>query len=748
MDIQTNHANTLRTPKVKCLQSREGYAYVLAGLYNGEVQQLTVEEGTPVVKKTTKISEVPVRTIAFNLRNYQIFAGTDEGNVVILDSENLNIINVIQAHDDFVRSIAVNEQENCFLTSSDDNCVKLFNLKDFTLINLYKDSKHYVMDVKFDNVDKTIFFTASLDGKVRKYSIYNTQRIDTFYCRPEKSKSFKTNTKKGLKNVLSSLRTSKTVSFNTFNNLSGLNSMEFINKDCFVTVNDDGYITIYDKNRNATLNMMKIHNGHINTVKMLKEGIFATVSNDGTMKIFNEMLKLESTIYSNFKIWDFCVFGNYVITGTDEEYLISHIVTEKVIKKMASNRIFTLKNKDLYCQKAEDMVEKHLGSIDGDLIDFVVSENGKLIAVVSFNGIVIYGFLGLRKKYEIPGGRSIVFKSEHFYVVSDKGIKKYNFKFEEEESYDYENVESILDVNNEGTEDELLLMIDDCVVHCLQDEVIKKFSLYEEAFFIKDIESKNTVVCMYDDERTLFWDKKATFESNFKLDEVKVVDNVVFFTSEVDLMYGFVHQQEFHAFSLNVVAEELLSVFENNIYLKDNVVKVDFEFIQFQKDVVQGKNVKDAKNIDGFRQKAIAFYEKLNRYEDALEITSNENQMFDLLLKLNKFDDAFQLAKSPAKLNKIGERYVEEYRKTNDKVFLEKASCAFKKAGNIANLFYTDAMSSKKHLDHVCESASATGQLNLALLSAFICKNYVKCGELFKNTKFEKMFYENFLNKK
>ncbi|OQS55830.1 Coatomer beta subunit [Ecytonucleospora hepatopenaei] len=743
MEIQTNHNDTIRTPKIKVLKTDVNYGYILAGLYNGEVQQFVVDNGVPVMKKTVKISELPVRTLAFNLQNYQVFAGTDDGNVVVLDSENLNVINVFKAHDDFIRSIAVNEQENCFLTSSDDNCVKLFGLKDFMLINCYKDSKHYVMDVKFDNTDKTLFYTASLDGKIRKYNIFNTKRLDTFYCRPEKSKSYKTNTTKGIKNAFASLRTSKTVSFNTFNNLSGLNSFEFISKECFVTANDDGFITVYDKGRNTVLNMVKVHNGHINTVKTVKDGFFATTSNDGTMKIFNEMLNVEATIHSDFKIWDFCVYKNYILTGTDEELIVSHILTEKIVKKMAGNRVFTLKSDGLYCQKIGDLSEKHVGSFERDLIDFTLNETGKLIASISYSGIVIYSFLGLRKKFEISGGKDIVFGKEGFFILMPEKIVSYNLKFEKTNEFEVKNCEKIFDIKENESATDVLCSYEDSVCLYKNGDFVKKFKNFEDCFFVDDIEG-NSLICLINDEKTSFYNYKSFFEIDVVFVDFKVYENVVYFITSLDSGYGFVYKNEFLSFSFRTTLTSILGLHGGILYSQDNSVDVDEKFITFQKSVLLGNSKEIAEECV---QKAIAFYENLGMLEEALKITQNESQKFEILLKLEKFEEAFEIAKSPAKFEKLGNKFVELYKTSCDKKYLEKASEAYFKSGNLSNLFYTDAISSKKYLKYITETANKNGQKNLALVAAFANNDYSQCDIFFKNTLFENMFKEKFINK-
>lgn len=742
MKIQTNETNALRTPRVKCMISDPKYPYVLASNYTGEIQQLTVEDGTLVVKNTVKISDVPVRTLAFNLKNSQVFAGTDDGVVVILDSENLTVVNSFAAHDDFVRSIAISEHGNCFLTSSDDNCVKLFDLDSFTLKNLYNDSKHYVMDVKFDNVDPSLFYTASLDGKIRKYSIHNTKRLDTFYCRPQKSKSIKTNTKKGITNAISSIRTSKTISFNTFNNLSGVNSIDFLSKETIASVNDAGYFTLFDKNKNTTLNMFKCANGQINRIKKLSDGSFGICSNDGTFQIYDELCNHQATIHSNYKVWDFCVYNNaWVVIGTDEEFVCSRIITNKVVKKMDGNRVFILKQQELFSCKANDIVEKQLGSFDEEVIDFV--PNGKLVAATTFSGIYIYSIIGLRKKCTIEGGRDILFIDDGFYVIVEDSIRKYTKKFEEIAIYKLSGVERLLSASG----DKLLVLTENNTILLEGGEVKNKFNQVEDGCILKDISTSESVTCLFEDEGIIFNSDSEQFEDETTIISFVVQDNILYYSNDALIGYGFVHSGKFYHYEIAAGGMDLLGCHNhvlNCLNEKNNLepVTISQEFINFQMGVLKEEEVGE---IDDFRNKAILFYESLGKYEKALEISVNENQKFEIHLKLGNYEEASKMATTPSKFNKLGEKYVAKYKETDNKTFLEKASECFYKSGNLKSLLYTDVFSGKKYLNYIGTEAKESGQVNVALLAFLANDDNENSYELLKHTKYERMFRENFL---
>ncbi len=229
MKLQHSSKSSLSSQKVKVIETHPDYEYAVCGLYTGEVQLITVEKNEILVKKSISLCECPIRTLAICPQNNIILVGTDMGSIAVLDSVSLTTTFVIEdAHSDFIRKIAVNPYLNVFLSCSDDNTVKLQDLSTYACKNVYTDHKHYVMDVIFDKNDSSIFYTACLDGKIRQYSINNSKRLNTLYCRvtdvQKSTKSF------NFKKIMSNVSKKKiTTSFKAFNNLSGLNSIEISN---------------------------------------------------------------------------------------------------------------------------------------------------------------------------------------------------------------------------------------------------------------------------------------------------------------------------------------------------------------------------------------------------------------------------------------------------------------------------------------------------------------------------------------
>ncbi|KAL4719728.1 hypothetical protein ACJJTC_004660 [Scirpophaga incertulas] len=125
------------------------------------------------------------------------------------------------AHDDFIRKIAVDEDNYRIVTVSDDNKTKLWDYRNgIVMVNRYKDSKHFVMDASFYPIDHNQFLTASLDGKVRLYSVANTKCIRSV---------------KG--------------------HGAGINTLEFPGNSIFITGSDDNTAMVWDVKRSMPISV-------------------------------------------------------------------------------------------------------------------------------------------------------------------------------------------------------------------------------------------------------------------------------------------------------------------------------------------------------------------------------------------------------------------------------------------------------------------------------------------------------------
>ncbi|OHT14001.1 hypothetical protein TRFO_15633 [Tritrichomonas foetus] len=161
-----------KSDRVKSVSYCHDDSIMVSALYNGTVQVFDMNKKE--LLSQTKISDKPIRCIQFfdtqNHNNMCIIAD-DDGTIYTFDWKEEKILSTLKnAHQDFIRKIAVHHHQPLFLTCSDDNTIKLFSIQEDNQIKLekmYSGHQHYVMDVKFNPFDENTFASCSLDGTVK-----------------------------------------------------------------------------------------------------------------------------------------------------------------------------------------------------------------------------------------------------------------------------------------------------------------------------------------------------------------------------------------------------------------------------------------------------------------------------------------------------------------------------------------------------------------------------------------------------
>jgi coatomer subunit beta' len=73
-----------------------------------------------------------------------------------------------EAHQDYIRNMAVHPTLPYLLTSSDDMTIRLWDWdKDWACIQTFEGHSHYVMQVEFNPKDTNTFASASLDRTIK-----------------------------------------------------------------------------------------------------------------------------------------------------------------------------------------------------------------------------------------------------------------------------------------------------------------------------------------------------------------------------------------------------------------------------------------------------------------------------------------------------------------------------------------------------------------------------------------------------
>lgn len=113
---------------------------------------------------------VAVRSAKFIAHENWFVAGADNGFIHVYNYEIKEKMIEFEAHQDFIRSLAVHPNLPYLLTASDDNTIKIWDWeKGWLCTQIFEGHSHYVMQVAFNPKDSNNFASASLDGTIMVY---------------------------------------------------------------------------------------------------------------------------------------------------------------------------------------------------------------------------------------------------------------------------------------------------------------------------------------------------------------------------------------------------------------------------------------------------------------------------------------------------------------------------------------------------------------------------------------------------
>lgn len=701
MELQTNSALKVNTPKVKSVTGHPKMDEILICLFNGEVRLYS--STSLKLTRCLKITESSLRTGVMIPSHDWILVGTDEGSILILDLEKLTIINKIQAHDDFIRKIVVDDINQRFITVSDDNTAKLWSYKnEIVLLHCYKDSKHFVMDACFYPGDHSLFLTVSLDCKIRLYSVQHEKVIRKF---------------KGHER--------------------GVNCIAFISSEIFVTGSDDHSIIVWDYKKGIPLINLKGHTGNVNHLYHVGKG-FASCSEDNTVRIWDESFKTIDIKHTQGRAW--CSFeknGKFFI-GSDEELTVYNEKKTEKIAILADNKVYFNDCDVLKSAKADElMASKEIGELNPGYKSFLITENGKFLSVLYEGKFEIFSTLGMRKKIESVGESFTFIGNDYFSFKNGENLMIYN-KFEKEISVKIPAFSDILfiDENIVVINKEKTCVIGRSSLDDFNDEII------EDSAILYEFDLKYKIAFCFGDYLVLACEKIQFYNSDFeKIAELEhnikswyIKDNILYFSTERMTFYCFFAKEKLYTYPIKYF-NQLVGIKDSNlIYIntKLDTYKLDFKYYNFQFAVLSGDKISIQ---DSMIDKAISFYESLGMHEQALDLCKDENQKFEILLKLNRLDEALPMANSQIKYKKLGKAFLKIE-------MFDKAADCFYKAGDMSSLLLVDVFGEKKYLKYIGETTRDNGAKNLSFLAFYKNEDYESCKILLKDTPFGNLFNE------
>ena len=100
------------------------------------------------------------------LKNW-IVTGADDAFIRVYNYDTMEKVIEFEAHQDYIRSVAVHPTLPYLLSASDDMTIKLWDWENgWICAQIFEGHSHYVMQVALNPKDSDTFASASLDGTV------------------------------------------------------------------------------------------------------------------------------------------------------------------------------------------------------------------------------------------------------------------------------------------------------------------------------------------------------------------------------------------------------------------------------------------------------------------------------------------------------------------------------------------------------------------------------------------------------
>lgn len=734
--------------------------WVLVTLYSGKVEIWNYETQQSV--KSIQVTETPVRAGRFIARKNWIILGSDDFRIRVYNYNTGEKVTDFEAHPDYIRSIAVHPTKPYVLSGSDDLTVKLWNWeKDWKLEQTFEGHDHFVMCVVFNPKDPSTFASACLDRTVKVWSLGQSSPNFTLHTGQEK----------GVNYVDYYPLPDKPYLITSSDDLT-IKVWDYQTKSCVATL--EGHV--------ANVSFAVFHP----SLPIIISG-----SEDGTLKIWNSSTyKVEKTLNLGLeRSWCIATHPtgkkNYIVAGFDNGFTVLSLGNDvpalsldpvgKLVwaggKNATANDIFTAVirgSEDVEQDEPLLLQTKELGTVDIFPQTLSHSPNGRFVTVVGDGEYVIYTALAWRNK---AFGKCLDFvwgpDSNSYALIDESGVIKYYKNFKEITSwsvplsykidklfggallgaksdgfiyfFDWESGTLVrrIDVNAYDviwSDNGDLVMIINGKENRSNEEASAYVLLFNKDLYTEAISADNI-----DEDEGIEEAFDVLHELNEPITSGKWVGDVFIFTTSTNRLNYFVGGK---TYNLSHYTKEMYLLGylarDDKVYLADREVhvyahKVSLEVLEFQTLVLRGELEEAKSSVLPIIQdkdsltKIARFLEGQGFYEDALKVSPDNDQKFDLAIKLGQLQLACDLLDendNELKWRSLGDSALQKF---NFKLAIE----SYIKAHDLESLFLLySSFNDKDALVQLGDDAENLGKYNLAFNSYWAAGDLVAAKKL------------------
>lgn len=749
------------SPRVKSLCAHSAQPLLLASLYTGDVQVWNTT--ALVLKRTIPVSKKPCRTAIFHEQLGYIIAGDDEGRITVTDMGG-NLVSKFQAHSDFVRRVVAGP--DMLISCSDDCTLRSWCLKTFKLLHVFEGHTHFVMDVTPDlvsvSLDCTIKFW-SQSGKVkRSIDAAHTQGIN---CIVSISNMLVTGADDFAIKVWDPSPVT-TISAHTNN----INRIVRLHRE-FVSCSEDGYLKFW--NLNFGLERSINLRNRVWDVAQKSGKLF--VATDEALVVLED--KSEQVLVGISKDRVYYTVGNtlyYHRIGAAREIGETALLEDSALAASESASTGMEARKVAGRSALSAPKEIRLDYIPSSL---AASPSGKMIAFTHNSSFIVYSVLGFRSRMT-GSAEEVVFVSDHEYISRSECIRFYRKgdvvceialracrlfvvggAEADSDSADFDALGRALEaeahrarsgraggaaprcgkmreslgasalplvvvVCGTGEDTPLSLAVDLRGRVCLTAWLKPRF-----VFKIK----KNVVLCT--DTQIVVASGEASAEISKPVEEAVASSSAVYVKS-CGKLYCLLVADELGRggrsspvlYPLGSLPGTMIGIRHDSLfYFHDGRVQaleLDSEFVAWQLSVVNGAAAQ-AQNTN----KAIKFLQIIGEHESALELATDDNLKFEILMSLGRLDEALPLANNKLKYQKLARAFLRQG------VYSKAAEC-FYRIRDAYNCYL---------IDFERRFRFNMGDSNLGFFMALEDGNYERCAEMLRDTVFYNLFRKNYI---
>mmetsp|Transcript_16919 Transcript_16919/g.39072 ORF Transcript_16919/g.39072 Transcript_16919/m.39072 type:complete len:1001 (-) Transcript_16919:47-3049(-) len=378
-----------RSDRVKCVDVHPVEPWVLSALYNGKVILWDYDSGSMI--KSFDICDLPVRSAKFVARKQWFVTASDDMHIRVFNYNTMEKVKEFEAHADYIRYIEVHPSLPYVISASDDMSMKLWKWdENWNAVNLFEGHAHYVMMVKFNPKDTNTFATASLDRTIKVWGL-----------------------------------SSQVPHFSLEGHTHGVNCIDFYpggDKPYLLSGADDKTVKIWDYQTKACVQTLE---GHMNNVCSVcfhpRLPILVSGSEDGTVRLWHSVTyRAETTLnYGMERAWSLAVMrdSNKLAIGYDEGTVVLKLGQEQPVASLdsATGKIVYALNNEIQTASLRGtgaqcdtegiadgerlpLAAKDMGSTEVFPQTIKHNNNGRFIVVCGDGEYIVYTSQALRNK--------------------------------------------------------------------------------------------------------------------------------------------------------------------------------------------------------------------------------------------------------------------------------------------------------------------------------------------------------------